>query len=126
MGRWSVQKHHDRSPKIHVTWTLLNLPEATIHLRLHLRGKDFGVSVDGRHKTEAHRSTNGLGNLALVDWAQSSLFAVLDTTERGNVFGHDGEVLESDVQVSVIVSEEGPPADIETEEKCGLSVYSCR
>lgn len=125
MGRWSVQEHHDRSPKIHVTWTLFHLPEATIHLRLHLRGKDFGVSVDGRHKTEAHGSTNGLGNLALVDRAQSSLFTVLDTTERGNVFGHDGEVLESGVQLSVIVSEEGAPADIGTEEKCGLSVYNC-
>ena len=110
-GRWSVQEHHDRShrsPKIHITWTLSHLPEATIHLRLHFCGKDFGVSVDGWHKTEAHGSTNGLGNLALVDGTQPGLFAVLDTAEGRNVFGHDGEVLESKEQMSVIVSEKGP------------------
>jgi len=66
------------------------------------------VSVDGWHKTEAHGSTNGLGNLALVDGTQPGLFAVLDTAERRNVFGHDGEVLESKEQMSVIVSEKRP------------------
>lgn len=61
--------------------------------------------MDGGHEAEAHGSTNGLGNLTLVDGAQTGLFAVLDAAERGYVLGHDGEVLESGEPMSVVVSE---------------------
>lgn len=62
------------------------------------------MSVDRGHKTKAHGSTNGLGNLALVDGPQTGLFTVLDAAERGNVLGHDGEVLELDEALLVVVS----------------------
>jgi hypothetical protein len=35
------------------------------------------------------------------------LFTVLDAAKRGNVLGHDGEVLESDEALLVVVSECG-------------------
>lgn len=60
------------------------------------------MPVDGGHETEAHGPTNGLGNLALVDGSQTSLFTVFDATERGNILGHDREVLELNEALLVI------------------------
>lgn len=73
----------------------ISLEVAALKLSPKFRRQDLGVSVDRRHKAEAHSSANRLGNLPLVHRSQASLVSVSNAAQSRHVFGHDGEVLES-------------------------------
>lgn len=76
-----------------LTSSTYSLAVTVLHLRLQFSSQDFGVSVDRRHETEAHGSTDSLCDFALVDRSKTSLVTVLDTAKGGDIFGHDGKVL---------------------------------
>lgn len=51
------------------------------------------MSVNRRHETKAHGSSNRLRNFALIHRPKTGLLSVFDASQRRHVFGHGGEIL---------------------------------